>query len=121
MESRISGTCSENSGARGEAAAQIHPRPLLRTGGPLAIAHGWAHGRRPQMAPRSMLLRALCFTERIRCLPGPRILRFREAAERLPEAYAAPAEAEIRLGAWSFVLSRPFSSVAKPRPSFSLS
>ncbi|KAJ1124354.1 hypothetical protein NDU88_002815 [Pleurodeles waltl] len=68
------------------------------------------------MAPRSMLLRSLCPAERIRCLPGPRVLRFREAAERLPEAYAAPDEAEIRLGVQSFVLRRPFSSVAKPRP-----
>ncbi|KAJ1139847.1 hypothetical protein NDU88_006210 [Pleurodeles waltl] len=85
-------------------------------GGPPTIGRGWAHGRRPQLAPRSMLLQALCPAERIRCLPGPCVLRFREAAGRLPEAYAAPAAANIRLGARSFVLRRPFSSVAKPRP-----
>ncbi|KAJ1124342.1 hypothetical protein NDU88_002803 [Pleurodeles waltl] len=68
------------------------------------------------MALRLMLLRSLCPAERIRCLPGLRDLRFREAAERLPEVSAAPAEDEIRLGVQSFVLRRPFSSVAKPRP-----
>ncbi|KAJ1120776.1 hypothetical protein NDU88_008925 [Pleurodeles waltl] len=65
-----------------------------------------------------MLLRALCLAEMIRCLPGQCVLRFREAVGRLPAAYAAPAVAEICLGAWSFVLRRPFSSVAKPRLDF---
>ncbi|KAJ1208396.1 hypothetical protein NDU88_003782 [Pleurodeles waltl] len=89
---------------------------LLRAGGPLTLGRGRTHGRRPPVTPRPMLLRVLCPAEKICCLPGPSVLPFREAVGRLPEAYAAPAIAEICLAAQSFVLRRPFSSVAKPRP-----
>ncbi|KAJ1130444.1 hypothetical protein NDU88_008797 [Pleurodeles waltl] len=83
--------------------APIHPRRLPRVDG-------------PPVTPHPMVLRALCPAEKIYCIPGPRVLRFREAVGRLPEAYAAPAIAEIWLGARSFALRQLISSVAKPRP-----
>ncbi|KAJ1185223.1 hypothetical protein NDU88_002017 [Pleurodeles waltl] len=48
--------------------------------------------------------------------PGLHISQSRDAVVRLPEARVTPVVAEIYLGARSFVLRRPFCSVAKPRP-----
>ncbi|KAJ1218079.1 hypothetical protein NDU88_005665 [Pleurodeles waltl] len=96
-------------------ATPILPRRLPLVGGPLTLGRGRARRRRPPVTPRPMVLRALCPAGEICCFLGLRFSQFWEAAGRLPQARVAPAVAEVWLGARSFVLRRPFSSVAKPR------
>ncbi|KAJ1193181.1 hypothetical protein NDU88_002486 [Pleurodeles waltl] len=85
--------CSALSGA---AAALVPPRLFLRTGGPLTLGRGWAHSRGLQMVPRPMPRWAPRPFKRIHYLPGPCVLRFWEAAWRLPTVHAASAADEIR-------------------------
>ncbi|KAJ1176381.1 hypothetical protein NDU88_001662 [Pleurodeles waltl] len=66
-------------------------------------------GLRPMASRASYLAGEICY------FPGLHISLSREAVVRLPEARVTPVIAEIYLGARSFILRRPFYSVAKPR------